>query len=480
LAAVAFAGLTLAPAGSADEPTSLQTAVAMEEAMSAAIGRAERSVVAIARVRRHDNEPLDLNPNFFGQPQVLERASPGTAEFIPNEYATGVVVGADGLILTAAHVLRENCDYWITTAEGKIHKVKRVKGADPRSDLAVLEIEASGLVPIKFGDASKLKKGKWVIALGNPYAIARDGQVSASLGIVANLSRKDGPLPEPGPQNGKRSLHQYGTLIHTDARLNLGTSGGALINLDGEMVGLTVSLAAAAGYEQSAGFAIPVDETFLRAVNTLKQGSEVEYGLLGVELRPLSPDEQRKGERVRITGIREGMPAQRFGLVANDAITHVNGQEIRQRDDVFLAIGKLPPEASAVLNIEREGTARVIVVEELMKYNVPGDKVVTNPPPAWRGLRVDYVTVARDFDRWAGEGVLDLQGSIWISEVAEGSPAWAEGLRADMLISHVAGNRVTTPKQFFEQVAGKSGPVKLRINPRTSAHVDRVIPPEAG
>ena len=96
-------------------------------------------------------------------------------------------------------------------------------------------------MPIKFGDATKLKKGQIVIALGNPYAIARDGQASASWGIVANLTRKDGPwLPEaderPGP--ARPTLHQYGTLIQTDARLNLGTSGGALLNLKGEMVGL--------------------------------------------------------------------------------------------------------------------------------------------------------------------------------------------------------------------------------------------------
>ena len=107
-----------------------------------------------------------------------------------------MVVGADGLILTANHVLQEDCDYWVTTPDRKIYRVERIKGADPRSDLAVLQIEATDLVPITFGDASKLKKGQIVIALGNPYAIARDGQASASWGIVANLARKDGPSPE--------------------------------------------------------------------------------------------------------------------------------------------------------------------------------------------------------------------------------------------------------------------------------------------
>ena len=90
--------------------------------------------------------------------------------------------------------------------------------ADPRSDLAVLEIEATDLTPIKFGDATKLKKGQIVIALGNPYAIARDGQVSASWGIVSNLTRKDGPSTgREGPAHASPRLHQYGTLIQTDA-----------------------------------------------------------------------------------------------------------------------------------------------------------------------------------------------------------------------------------------------------------------------
>src|SRR5262249_23561297 len=152
------------------------------------------------------------------------------------------------------------------------------------------------------------------------------------------------------------------------------------------MVGLTISLAAGTGYEQSAGFAIPVDETFLRAVNALKLGNEVEYGVLGVELRPLTPDEQQKGEKARVSRVIEGTPAARFGLRENDAITHVNGEPVKDREQVLLAIGKLAPDASAVLTVERGGNPRTIVIEELSKYAVVGNKVVTSPAPAWRGV----------------------------------------------------------------------------------------------
>ncbi|MEX0676620.1 MAG: trypsin-like peptidase domain-containing protein [Pirellulales bacterium] len=481
LASAALVVLSHVPPAMGQEGTGVESVAAIEESIVGAIARAERSVVAIARVRRSENQPLDFSVNRFGRLQVTEQASPGMPEFIPNEYATGVVIDALGLILTAHHVLQQDCDYWITAPDRKIYKVTRIVGADPRSDLAVLQIEATGLVPIKFGDASTLKKGQFVIALGNPYAIARDGQASASWGIVANLTRKDGPLPDAGSQNANRALHQYGTLIQTDARLNLGTSGGALVNRKGEMVGLTVSLAAVTGYEQSAGFAIPVDEAFLRALKLLKKGSEVEFGFLGVGVDSLQPDERLKGRHgVRVQSVVPGTPASRFGLLDQDVITHVGGEEIYDRDQFMLSIGKLPAEASAILRVERSERPLVIVVDELAKYYVAGDKIVTGPRPAWRGIRVDHVTASQNFQTWSQRGQIDPQGSVLITEVDEGSPAWKEGLRPDMMISHVGGNRVTTPKQFLDQVSGKNGPVKLRLNLHTGDRPERVVPPDAG
>ena len=233
----------------------IDVARAADQVMVDLIAKAERSVVAIARVekpRPGETFNLELRPNPFGLPTAPALpASPTDSDFVANEYGTGVVIDARGLILTAYHVLGDHSDYFVTTHDRRVFRAW-AKGADPRSDLAVLAVDATDLVPITFGDAAKMRKGDTVIALGNPFAIARDGQVSASRGIVSNLARKAPAMPDESDLSGRSTLHHFGTLIQTDAKLNLGTSGGPLLNLDGEMVGLTVALAAVQGYETAA------------------------------------------------------------------------------------------------------------------------------------------------------------------------------------------------------------------------------------
>jgi serine protease Do len=183
------------------EPSGLQVLMAVEDVLKNAIERAEKSVVAISRLRRSDTReiPLTLNPDFFNRRGILPRPEQEVlpdADSIPTEYGTGVVIDAKGLILTNYHVVRADSQHFVTTHERKTYRAK-IKAADQKSDLAVLELEPNPqqtlkLVPIKFGDASTLRKGQIVITLGNPYAIARDGQVSASWGIVSNLARHSG------------------------------------------------------------------------------------------------------------------------------------------------------------------------------------------------------------------------------------------------------------------------------------------------
>ncbi len=463
----------------AQEPAGSAMVGAMEQAMIDAIAQAEGSVVAIARVRKSrpgDTFPLEFRPDPFGRRLAPAPApQPTDPDFIPNEYGTGVVVGARGLILTAHHVLGEDSEYYVTTHERKVYRAW-VKGADPRSDLAVLAIDADDLTPIRFGNADRLQRGQLVIALGNPYAIARDGQASASWGIVSNLARKAPPSPNEFDPSDRSTLHHFGTLIQTDARLTLGTSGGPLLNRQGEMIGLCVALAATTSHERAAGYAIPVDATFHRVLATLKEGREVEYGFLGVRPTNLTPREMHAGvQGTRLSEVVPGTPADRFGLREGDILTAVDGTPIYDADGLYLEVGKLPVEAVARLAILRNGRPRRVDVT-LSKYPVRGWRVVTAPAPAWRGLRVDYPTAWLDAARHRTRTPAFDEGVVVI-DVEDGSPAWEAGLRVGMLVTHVEKTAVRPPEQFQAAVSGRPGPLALRT-PDDPRQPVRTVPAE--
>ena len=160
-----------------DSPSGIEAAAAIEKTLVDVIAKTEKSVVAIARVRRERPEKFcnSKRPDPFGRRVMpLAPPQPTDPDFIPNQYATGVVVGR-GLVLTTGEVLGDDSDYYVTTIQHRVYKAT-VRAADPRSDLAVLSIDAADLPPITLGNGDELRKGQIVISLGNPYAIARDGQ----------------------------------------------------------------------------------------------------------------------------------------------------------------------------------------------------------------------------------------------------------------------------------------------------------------
>ncbi len=445
-------------------PPPLERALAVERALTAAIAKAEASVVAIARVRK--NQPgesfeFELRPDAFGRRTLpVPGPAPTDPDFIPNEFGTGVVIHRRGLILTAYHVLGEQSEYFVTTHDRKVYRAS-IKGADPRSDLAVLATDAVDLVPIEFGNATELRKGRFVVALGNPYGIARDGQPSASWGIVSNLARKAPLSPGDAELSGKTTLHHFGTLIQTDARLNWGTSGGPLLTLDGQMVGLTTALAATAGYEQAAGYAYPVDDTFRRVVEQLSQGREVEYGYLGVQPNSLLAEEILRGLRgVRVERVVPGTPADRYGLRAGDLVTRVNGNAVHDADSLVLEVGRLPVESVVRLDVVRDGR-RLDLDVTLTKYPVGGRKVVTAAAPSWRGMRIDYASAGLESEFPSPTASPAFDAGVLVTEVEEDTPAWQAGLRPGMLVNQVDQATIRSPKHFHSAVAGKQGIVQV-------------------
>jgi len=266
-------------------------------------------------------------------------------------------------------------------------------------------------------------------------------------------------------------------LIQTDAKLNLGTSGGPLVNLKGEMVGMTTAIPAVVGFQESAGYAIPVDATFRRALENLKQGREVEYGFLGIQLGNLGLEEIAAGDGgTRVDRVMPGMPAARHGLRAGDLIVSVDREPVRDPDELVREISKFPLEAAVKLGVRR-GAQRLEVEVPLTKYRVRGRKIVTNAPPAWRGMRVDYATAVYDaYTALRAEGVT-LGESVAVTEVDQGTPAWQAGLRPGMLVSHVERTAVRTPKEFRDAVTRRAGPIELRVASESGEAAVRTIGP---
>ena len=319
-----------------------------------------------------------------------------------------------------------------------------------------------------------LRKGQFVIAIGNPFAIETDGQPTASWGIVTNLARK-APAgtnlnDAPGPANDYRTtLHHLGTLIQTDAKLGWSTGGGALVNLRGELVGLTTTAATIAGHEQPAGYAIPINATFRRIIDTLKEGREVEYGMLGVgfgqSLMAAAIGQDRvPASRLTLQQVFAGGPAARAGLQTGDVVSLVGDNRVNDVDEVQLAVSLLPPDAATTIGYERNGQAATTQLT-LAKLAAAGKNIVSVQPETWRGMRVDYATAldAEALTQAIASGAYSPEGCVLVAEVEEGSDAWNAGVRKGMFVSHVGKKRVSTPAEFHAATrdVGKSFDIRL-------------------
>lgn len=471
-----------------NEPSALQAAAAIEATVIDAIAKTEKSVVAISRLRKdRDKEaagdPLGdeppLLPDLGGDGEILR------PDFVPHGFGTGVVVDAKGLILTAYHVLGDiKASDYIVWIQKKPYKAT-VRAADPWLDVAILKIDAEDLKPMPLGNAKELRKGQIVISLGNPYAIARDGEPSATWGIVSNLSRL-APAPKQAarPAEGRETLHHYGTLIQTDAKLELGTSGGALINLKGEMVGLTTSLAALVGYEKAGGFAIPVDEEFRKALEQLKLGRMPKYGFLGVAPTLLTMEQRQQGKRgAFIQRVLPATPAAKAGLKESDIITHINGREIADDLELIRRLSAMPAGSSVDLTVLRGSgpsqpgkthIAKVVLSKKRVEGpRTPFAEVMDSP---WRGLSVEYATAAPTFNDQSRD--LDAEGSVAVIAVERDSAAWKAGLRPGDYVSHVGKARVASPQQFYTAVTPENGPVTLHLTATPPGKSLRTVPPE--
>ncbi len=454
------------PQGPASDPpprgpiSAAEIVEALETTLADTIAAVEPSVVAIHRAKSENDETTAIRGRFAPPTErrqpMLHNLDPFNSDAISLDYGSGVIIGDKGEILTALHVVK-GASRLVVRALNLPRFDAEIIATDPRSDLAVIvpqglpEQAFSRFKPIKIGDASKLHKGNFLLALGNPFNAARhDGRPSASWGILANVARRLDPTPEEQAHNDSQLRH-YPTLLQLDSKLNLGMSGGAVVNLKGELVGLTTAAANASGFDAMAGYAIPMDQLGRNVVRALKEGKEYEYGFLGINL-----DVENRTNRVRTAA--EGSPAAAGGVQVDDQIVAVGDMPVTDSESLVIAINSIPAGESVVMKLIRRNVPMERTVE-LAKRRVIGQVIATNRPEPWRGIRVEYTSTLASTSPDLAE-VLARRG-VLVTEVETGSEADRAGLKPGQVISRVGDKPVPNPRSFRKAVEGLKGPVQI-------------------
>ena len=378
---------------------------------------------------------------------------------LPGDFGSGVVIGRKGEILTAFHVVRGAVRLHVRAPGGQAFEAE-VIAADPRSDLAVIAprleagAESPRLTPMVIGDAEGMRKGTFLVALGNPYHTARDGQASASWGILANTTRRV-VAPQSYTAESRQAFRHQPTLLQLDAKLNLGMSGGAVVNLKGELVGIGTTGGNAAGFDAQAGYAIPMDALGRHVVEALREGREVEYGFLGIRLDDRLPNV--------VGGVEANTPAAQGDLIVGDEIIAVGGRPLDDAMTLSLALGTTTVGEPVKLTVRRAGREleKTVLVS---KYPIAGEIIATERPAPWRGLRVDFTSVLGGTTQ--NDAVLEMmrRGCVSVIGVEADSPAELAGLRKGQVITSAAGQPVRTPNDFARAVGGRRGPVVLETD----------------
>ncbi len=508
-----------APQAAGQEKPVPEAVAALQRTIVETIEKSESSVVAILRSKQQKtaNANQGRRSILAGQAGKVEVMPDPLAEFRskvpklpPYAFGSGVVIDASGLVLTQYLVINEDDEHQIVDIEGNSYEAE-ILAADPRSGLAVLKINeaalrevrsknANVLPPIKLGKAEELRKGDFIIAIGNPFAIRSDGQPTTSWGSVSNIARKASAnenlnnTPD-GRGSYRTTVHHFGTLIQTDAKLGWNAGGGAVVNLEGQLVGITTTAASIAGHEQPAGYAIPLNKLVRRAIKKLSQGEEVEYGLLGVTFnsnvvpqglpagvnnpwnrarsvnQPLpGQDVSKLPKGVLLQQAYLGSPGYKGGLRGGDLVTRINEHQTPDSDALLLSVSQFGPGDDILVEYYRDSIKQLTKVK-LGKAFVLGDKVVTKTKPTWRGIQIDYSTAIPGtiLSQASQEGKIDPLGCVVVTGVTPGSVADKYGVKPYMFISHVGERRVSTPEEFYELTKDDRATMNLKFTSKVDA-----------
>jgi len=309
---------------------------------------------------------LDENDPFYEFfRRFVPRGPQGPREFESNSLGSGFVVSPDGYILTNAHVVDQADEITVKFNDKREFKAK-VIGADRRTDVAVIKIEATGLQSVKFGDPNRLKVGEWVVAIGSPFGFEN----SVTAGIISAKGRS---LPQ----------ENFVPFIQTDVAINPGNSGGPLFNLNGEVIGINSQIYSRTGGFMGLSFAIPIDVA-MDISSQLRTAGRVSRGRIGVVIQEVSKelaDSFGLGKPVGalVNGVEKGGPAERAGVETGDIILKFDGKQVNASADLPRIVGSTKPGSKASMQLWRKGQTKDVTVTV---GEIPDDRVA-----AGRGTR---------------------------------------------------------------------------------------------
>ncbi|QOF79978.1 DegQ family serine endoprotease [Variovorax sp. 38R] len=392
-----------------------------------------------------DEEMQEFFRRFFGQPapgtprQGPRPNRPQQEEERPRGVGSGFILTGDGYVMTNAHVVEDASEVLVTLPDKREFKAKII-GADKRTDVAVVKIEATGLPAVKVGDISKLRVGEWVMAIGSPFGLEN----TVTAGIVSAKQRDTG---------------EYLPFIQTDVAINPGNSGGPLINMRGEVVGINSQIYSRSGGFMGISFSIPIDEA-IRVSEQLRTAGRVSRGRIGVQIDQVTKDVAEaiglgKAQGALVRGVEAGSPGEKAGVEPGDVITKFDGKAIEKPSDLPRLVGNTKPGTKSTLTVFRRGNSRdlSVTIAEI-EPDKPAKRATDRDEPAAKpsasaalkslGLAVSDLSDAQKKE-------LKLKGGVKVD--AANDAAARAGLREGDVILAVGNLEVANAREFEAAVA---------------------------
>jgi serine protease Do len=442
----------------------LRAAQDLSKAFEEVAAAIEPSVVNISSIKRirpamQQNGDLQISPNspllqFFGEDFFKRFMIPRMPKegYEQRGLGTGVVVSKDGYVLTNNHVIEGADEVMVTLSNDRQFKAK-VVGADPKTDLAVLKIDATGLYPAKLGNSDDLKIGEWVVAAGQPFGLTH----TVTAGIVSAEGR------------ARLGVADYEDFIQTDAAINPGNSGGPLVNLKGEVIGINTAIFSRSGGSMGIGFAIPSNMAETVMESLIKHGKVVR-GFLGVSIQNLTEGLAKSFGHQGTKGVLVGdvtpdSPADKGGLKQGDIITSYNGKPVENVHQLRSAVAETAPGTEVPLTVFRENKSRTLTVKvgELQGglASVRGNGALSSDK---LGLTVNNLTpdMAKEL------GVPPTRGVV-VTKVSPFGLAARAGIQANDVILAVQKQPVSNVSEFNEALNKQDIKKGIRLTVQTGS-----------